>query len=237
MTDIGRRRGATFATLIALIVLAMVAAALGGCAVGPNYVKPATPVPGQFADATEGAYTGEDVQARFWTQFQDPTLDRLGLSADAFDGRAMTGRDLAFTEVHAPSGAQIRAHGGVARLIEHAQGCFGKSDGAMFRGPLAHHREQPLAIGTGTRLHQVHAVDARGLTEEPEDSWDRGPHVGSFQQPATGACRSREQSLARLQRLVDPPQGLRTGRGLWLRFQGGGVGIHPSETVLTQREP
>ena len=77
MTDIGRRRGATFATLIALIVLAMVAAALGGCAVGPNYVKPATPVPGQFADATEGAYTGEDVQARFWTQFQDPTLDRL----------------------------------------------------------------------------------------------------------------------------------------------------------------
>ena len=77
MTDIGRRRGATFATLIALIVLAMVAAALGGCSVGPNYVKPATPVPGQFADATEGAYTGEDVQARFWTQFQDPTLDRL----------------------------------------------------------------------------------------------------------------------------------------------------------------
>ena len=77
MTDIGRRRGATFATLIALIVLAMVAAALGGCAVGPNYVKPATPVEGQFADATEGAYTGEDVQARFWTQFQDPTLDRL----------------------------------------------------------------------------------------------------------------------------------------------------------------
>jgi multidrug efflux system outer membrane protein len=77
MTDIGRRRGATFATLIALIALVTVAAVLTGCAVGPNYVKPATPVAPQFAGTTEGAYSGEDAQARFWTQFRDPTLDRL----------------------------------------------------------------------------------------------------------------------------------------------------------------
>jgi multidrug efflux system outer membrane protein len=50
---------------------------LTGCAVGPNYVKPATPVAPQFAGTTEGAYSGEDAQARFWTQFRDPTLDRL----------------------------------------------------------------------------------------------------------------------------------------------------------------
>jgi outer membrane protein, multidrug efflux system len=77
MTDIGRRRGATYATLIALIALAALAAALAGCAVGPNYVKPATPVAPQFVGATEGAYSGEDAQAAFWTQFGDPTLDRL----------------------------------------------------------------------------------------------------------------------------------------------------------------
>ncbi len=77
MTDIGRRRGVTFATLIALIALATLAAALAGCAVGPNYVKPATPVAPQFAGATAGPYSAGDAQADFWTQFGDPTLDRL----------------------------------------------------------------------------------------------------------------------------------------------------------------
>jgi multidrug efflux system outer membrane protein len=77
MTDVGRRRGATFATLIALIALATLLAALTGCAVGPNYAKPATPVAPQFVGATEGAYSGEDAQAAFWTQFGDATLDRL----------------------------------------------------------------------------------------------------------------------------------------------------------------
>jgi len=77
MTDIGRRRGATFATLIALIALVTLAAVLTGCAVGPNYVKPATPVAPQFAGTTQGAYSGEETQARFWTQFGDATLDRL----------------------------------------------------------------------------------------------------------------------------------------------------------------
>ncbi len=77
MTDINRRRGWTFATLIALIALVTVAAALAGCAVGPNYVQPATPVAPRFAGGAEAAYSSADAQARFWTQFADPTLDRL----------------------------------------------------------------------------------------------------------------------------------------------------------------
>ena len=68
MTDIGKRRGATFATLVALIALATLAAALAGCAVGPNCVKPATPVAPQFAGTTQGAYSAEETQAKFWTQ-------------------------------------------------------------------------------------------------------------------------------------------------------------------------
>jgi multidrug efflux system outer membrane protein len=77
MTDVSRRRGVTFAALLALIALATLAAALTGCAVGPNYVQPATPVAPQFAGATQGPYSGTDVQGNFWTQFSDPTLDRL----------------------------------------------------------------------------------------------------------------------------------------------------------------
>jgi multidrug efflux system outer membrane protein len=67
----------TFATLIALIALAALAAAFTGCAVGPNYAKPATPVAAQFVGAREGAYSNDDAQARFWTQFGDETLDHL----------------------------------------------------------------------------------------------------------------------------------------------------------------
>jgi multidrug efflux system outer membrane protein len=77
MTDISRRRGATFAALIALIALATLAAALTGCAVGPNYVKPDTPVASGFVGARDGAYSSDDAQSRFWTQFGDDTLNRL----------------------------------------------------------------------------------------------------------------------------------------------------------------
>jgi outer membrane protein, multidrug efflux system len=56
---------------------AVLAAALAGCAVGPNYVKPATPVAPQFTGSADGLYSGEDAQARFWTRFGDDTLDRL----------------------------------------------------------------------------------------------------------------------------------------------------------------
>ena len=77
MTDIGRRRGATFATLITLIALATLAAALAGCAVGPDYVKPATPLAPAFAGAADGPYSAADAGPQFWTQFHDPTLDRL----------------------------------------------------------------------------------------------------------------------------------------------------------------
>jgi len=77
MTDIGRRRGATYATLIALIALAALAAALAGCAVGPNYVKPDTKVAPQFEGARDGAFSQQDAEARFWMVFGDDTLNRL----------------------------------------------------------------------------------------------------------------------------------------------------------------
>jgi outer membrane protein, multidrug efflux system len=62
-----------------LTVLPAILALLGlaGCAVGPNYVKPETPVAVRYVGARDGAYSNDEVEARFWTQFGDPTLDRL----------------------------------------------------------------------------------------------------------------------------------------------------------------
>jgi outer membrane protein, multidrug efflux system len=85
MTDTTLRRGATFAALITLIVLVALAAALAGCAVGPEYVKPATPVDRHFSgqQALNSPYSGAAVATQFWTQFEDPTLDTL--EADALN--------------------------------------------------------------------------------------------------------------------------------------------------------
>src|SRR5262249_61154143 len=66
MTDINRRRGLTFGTLIALIALATLAAALSGCAVGPNYAKPATPVAPQFVEGAAGAPPSPGAPAQVW---------------------------------------------------------------------------------------------------------------------------------------------------------------------------
>jgi multidrug efflux system outer membrane protein len=94
MTDSNRHLSAALATTVVLIVLAALAAALVGCAVGPEYRKPDTPVAAHFsgaqpsagepaaagapsAAAAAGPYSSEDARARFWTQFDDATLDEL----------------------------------------------------------------------------------------------------------------------------------------------------------------
>ena len=64
-------------SLLGVLVLVSLAALLGGCAVGPNYVKPQTPVAASFQSAQEPIYTSQNVQAEFWKQFGDPTLDQL----------------------------------------------------------------------------------------------------------------------------------------------------------------
>jgi multidrug efflux system outer membrane protein len=56
---------------------AMVSAVLAACAFGPNYHRPATPVPPQFVNVGQPGFNGADVEAKFWTLFNDPKLDRL----------------------------------------------------------------------------------------------------------------------------------------------------------------
>src|SRR5688572_17860022 len=50
---------------------------LAGCAVGPNYQEPATPVEGQFANSAAASYSADEVQGQFWTAFNEPLLTKL----------------------------------------------------------------------------------------------------------------------------------------------------------------
>jgi NodT family efflux transporter outer membrane factor (OMF) lipoprotein len=61
------------------LALAMMAAALAACAVGPNYVRPDTPAPAHFAQALAGAQAQPTpaADAEFWQAFNDPELTHL----------------------------------------------------------------------------------------------------------------------------------------------------------------
>jgi multidrug efflux system outer membrane protein len=52
-------------------------AAIAGCAVGPNYHRPETPVDARFANAGEPGLAGSDAVERYWTGFTDPLLNSL----------------------------------------------------------------------------------------------------------------------------------------------------------------
>lgn len=61
----GRRMAATAALLLA------------GCAVGPNYHRPETPVGAQFANAGEPGFIEGNAAQRYWIGFEDPILSGL----------------------------------------------------------------------------------------------------------------------------------------------------------------
>jgi outer membrane protein, multidrug efflux system len=53
------------------------AAILAGCAVGPDYHQPETPVDGHFANAHEPGFEEASTVERYWTGFADPLLNGL----------------------------------------------------------------------------------------------------------------------------------------------------------------
>ena len=55
----------------------LAALALAGCAVGPDYVRPASPLPAAYGEAQPAGQPAAAVNARWWTLFQDATLDGL----------------------------------------------------------------------------------------------------------------------------------------------------------------
>jgi outer membrane protein, multidrug efflux system len=68
-----RRRAIATAASAALAACA----ALTGCAVGPNYHRPETPVDAHFSNATEPGYAESDPIEQYWLGFEDPQLTQL----------------------------------------------------------------------------------------------------------------------------------------------------------------
>jgi outer membrane protein, multidrug efflux system len=68
-----RRRAIATAASAALAACA----ALTGCAVGPNYHRPDTPVDAHFSNATEPGYAESDPIEQYWLGFEDPQLTQL----------------------------------------------------------------------------------------------------------------------------------------------------------------
>lgn len=73
-------------TTISRIVAVSIIAALSGCAVGPDFKRPAAPTDsdygsapahGDLAGGDQRLVTGMDIPAQWWTLFQSPKLDRL----------------------------------------------------------------------------------------------------------------------------------------------------------------
>ncbi|HEV7357281.1 MAG TPA: efflux transporter outer membrane subunit [Steroidobacteraceae bacterium] len=75
---------------------------LSGCAVGPNYHQPATPLDVHFANAGEPGFAETDAVEQYWTSFTDPVLD--GLVADALAHN----KDLSAAEANLRAARAIR---------------------------------------------------------------------------------------------------------------------------------
>ena len=59
---------------------------LGGCAIGPDYLRPEQPLPKQFNETASSTQEAATVNARWWTLFNDATLNALverGLQGNA----------------------------------------------------------------------------------------------------------------------------------------------------------
>jgi multidrug efflux system outer membrane protein len=63
------------------LLLGLGALLLGGCMVGPDYERPAVPLPGAFAGEPAAATAADTVPTEWWRLFGDPTLDDLVSSA------------------------------------------------------------------------------------------------------------------------------------------------------------
>jgi multidrug efflux system outer membrane protein len=75
---------------------------LTGCAVGPNYRRPDTPLDTHFANAGEPGFAETDAVEQYWTSFADPVLD--GLVADALAHN----KDLSAAEANLRAARAIR---------------------------------------------------------------------------------------------------------------------------------
>ena len=94
---------------------------LTGCAVGPDYHRPSTPVDAHYANAQEPGFAEDATLERYWTSFGDPLLESLVDDAIAHN------KDLA------AAGANLRAARAARRLAG-----FDQFPTATFSGGYTH---------------------------------------------------------------------------------------------------
>jgi multidrug efflux system outer membrane protein len=107
-------RGSAFIMrLVPALLLAGLSLGLGGCLLGPDYVRPTVPTPATFR--FEGSEAAEVANAMWWEQFGDPVLNDLIAAAladnkdvkiaaarvDQFLGQFVTTRSALFPQVNA----------------------------------------------------------------------------------------------------------------------------------------
>src|SRR5580692_2610782 len=117
------------AASIALLLLA-------GCAVGPDYHRPNTPVAAHFANAGEPGFVAADAVQKYWIGFQDPILN--GLIEDAL----VHNKDLSI------AAANLQA----ARAAKRLAG-FDLYPTATFAGSYSHNQDSQQDLPGVDRYH------------------------------------------------------------------------------------
>ena len=64
-------------TFVGAIPPICLARALGGCAVGPDFLATTAPVQDKWIESGDKRVAKSDVKSHWWRTFKDPTLDRL----------------------------------------------------------------------------------------------------------------------------------------------------------------
>jgi NodT family efflux transporter outer membrane factor (OMF) lipoprotein len=137
----------------ALLIAAASAAALGGCAVGPNYKAPPTPVPGAFDVGPASPAATQPTQpttanvpvdiTRWWASLGDPELDSLVDRAV----RANLDLKIALARLQQARAGEYVVSGGAMPLVDVAAGAGRGSGSDLTRGRVP----GPLHSGANTK--------------------------------------------------------------------------------------
>jgi len=74
----GHRKFKRVAPLLVQVPPICLALALGGCAVGPDFIPPEVPVQNNWIESKDSRVASKtDIMSHWWRAFRDPTLDRL----------------------------------------------------------------------------------------------------------------------------------------------------------------
>lgn len=135
----------------------LLAAALSGCMLGPDYRRPGIETPAAWRGATEAGEAGEAASAAWWEQFQDPALTRL------VDQALAGNKDLAIAAANVD---EAYARYGIARSA-----LFPQVDAGVSAARLRSSENGPAPVLAGRATFNDYAADLSASFEI--DVWGR----------------------------------------------------------------